>query len=184
MAVDVVADLTVHSREPLSFLLVGVPPRRAGHPEPAAHRRNHLRMSGAGSVAGLPAPEHIVEDHHVALYAATALIGVAGIALSRQRIRAETGLVRARSVAEAMQRALLRPFPRRIGPVRAAGSYEAGEGGTLVGARPHAHVNALVRGVRFPGPATGTATRSVAGPVTGSGGRPAVCRSAAPARSR
>lgn len=125
-----------------------------------------------------------MEDHHVALYAATALIGVAGIALSRQRIRAETGLVRARSVAEAMQRALLRPFPRRIGPVRAAGSYEAGEGGTLVGARPHAHVNALVRGVRFPGPATGTATRSVAGPVTGSGGRPAVCRSAAPARSR
>ncbi|MFE5813339.1 PP2C family protein-serine/threonine phosphatase [Streptomyces sp. NPDC056479] len=32
-----------------------------------------------------------------------------------------------------MQRTLLRPVPRRLGPVRAAGFYEAGEGGTLVG---------------------------------------------------
>jgi serine phosphatase RsbU (regulator of sigma subunit) len=32
-----------------------------------------------------------------------------------------------------MQRTLLRPVPPRLGPVRAAGFYEAGEGGTLVG---------------------------------------------------
>ncbi|MEU9620790.1 MULTISPECIES: PP2C family protein-serine/threonine phosphatase [unclassified Streptomyces] len=132
-AVDVVADLAARSREPLSFLLVGVPPV-------AAVTRTPRRTAGITVVClGLEVwlasrrPGHIAENHHVALYTATALIGVASVALSRQRIRAEASLVHARSVAEAMQLTLLRPFPRRIGPVRAAGFYEAGEGGTLVG---------------------------------------------------
>ncbi|WP_078662784.1 PP2C family protein-serine/threonine phosphatase [Streptomyces bicolor] len=57
----------------------------------------------------------------------------AGVAPARQRERTRRHLVRANSVAEAMQWTLLRPVPRRLGPVRAAGFYEAGEGGTLVG---------------------------------------------------
>ncbi|WP_335936116.1 PP2C family protein-serine/threonine phosphatase [Streptomyces sp. PTD5-9] len=133
IALDVAADLAVRSREPLSFLLAGVPPV-------AAATRGPWRTAGIGVLCvGLEAwlasrrPGHVLEQHHVALYTATALIGLVGVGLSRQRVRARASLVHARSVAEAMQLALLHPLPERIGPLRAAGFYQAGERGTLVG---------------------------------------------------
>ncbi|MFB7915585.1 PP2C family protein-serine/threonine phosphatase [Streptomyces sp. NPDC056061] len=133
IALDTAADLAVRSREPLSFLLVGVPPV-------AAATRGPRHTAGVAALClGLEVwlasrrPGHIWEPHHLALYTATVLIGLVGVALARQRVRAEKNLVRARSVAEAMQLTLLRPFPERIGPVRLAGFYEAGERGTLVG---------------------------------------------------
>ncbi|MFI9625932.1 PP2C family protein-serine/threonine phosphatase [Streptomyces sp. NPDC052042] len=133
IALDVAADLAARSREPLSFLLVGVPPV-------AATTRTPRRTAGFAALClaleiwlASRRPGHIGEPHHLALYLSTAMIGLVGAWLAWQRLRAEANLVRARSVAEAMQLTLLRPLPERLGPVRAAGFYEAGERGTLVG---------------------------------------------------
>ncbi|MEU9134055.1 PP2C family protein-serine/threonine phosphatase [Kitasatospora sp. NPDC048540] len=130
---DVVLELTLYSREPVSFLLIAVPPL-------AAATRSPRRTALAAALCVLlemwmasRRPGHFAEQHHVALYLTTVLIGVASVALARQRIRAQEHLVRARSVAEAVQLTLLRPIPERLGRLRAAGFYEAGEGGTLVG---------------------------------------------------
>lgn len=134
LALDVLVDLAVtHSREPLSFLLVGIPPLAAATRSPRHTAGLTVVCLGLEIWLAAQRPGHFSEDHHIATYGATALIGIASVALSRQRVRAEANLVRARSVAEAMQLTLLRPFPERLGPVRAAGFYEAGEGGTLVG---------------------------------------------------
>ncbi|MFI6726978.1 serine/threonine-protein phosphatase [Streptomyces sp. R-74717] len=134
MSVDLLVDLALlHSREPLSFLLVGAPPLAAATRSPRHTAGITAICLGLEMWMASLRPGHFAEQHHVAVYLATALIGIAGVALSRQRIRGEASLVHARSVAEAMQMTLLRPFPKRLGPVRAAGFYEAGEGGTLVG---------------------------------------------------
>ncbi|MFI5634374.1 PP2C family protein-serine/threonine phosphatase [Streptomyces sp. NPDC051664] len=134
MAVDVVVDLMlVQNREPLSFLLVGAPPLAAATRSPRHTAGIALVCLGMEMWLASLRPGHFGEQHHLALYIATVLIGIASVALSRQRIRAEASLVHARSVAEAMQMTLLRPFPERLGPVQAAGFYQAGEGGTLVG---------------------------------------------------
>ncbi|WP_406344443.1 PP2C family protein-serine/threonine phosphatase [Streptomyces sp. NBC_01578] len=134
MTVDVVVDLVlVRSREPLSFLLIGAPPLAAATRSPRHTAGITVVCLGLEMWMASRRPGHFGEQHHLALYTATVLIGIASVALSRQRIRAEASLVRARSVAEAMQMTVLRPFPERLGPVQAAGFYQAGEGGTLVG---------------------------------------------------
>ncbi|MFC9619282.1 PP2C family protein-serine/threonine phosphatase [Streptomyces sp. NPDC056930] len=134
LSVDLVVDLALlHSHEPLSFLLVGVPPLAAATRSPRHTAGITVVCLGLEIWMASLRPGHFAEPHHVAIYIATALIGIASVALSRQRVRAEASLVHARSVAEAMQMTLLRPFPERLGPVRAAGFYEAGERGTLVG---------------------------------------------------
>ncbi|MGP3690947.1 hypothetical protein ACTVZO_40815 [Streptomyces sp. IBSNAI002] len=69
----------------------------------------------------------------MALYGATLFIGVASTMLSVKLRRAREHLVRADSVADTIQRTVLRAPPRRLGPVTAAAFYTAGEGGTLVG---------------------------------------------------
>ncbi|MCX5213298.1 serine/threonine-protein phosphatase [Kitasatospora sp. NBC_00240] len=79
---------------------------------------------------------HLDEQHHVWVYVATLLSGVMGTALSWQRIRQERSLVRARTVAETLQRAVLRPVPERAGDLRVAALYraahaDAGVGGDL-----------------------------------------------------
>ncbi|WP_190143478.1 PP2C family protein-serine/threonine phosphatase [Streptomyces glebosus] len=73
------------------------------------------------------------ENHHVAAYVATGLVGVLGVALAAHRRRQERYLVRAHSVAEALMRTLLRPVPHRVGRLLAAGLYRSGEVGTMVG---------------------------------------------------
>ncbi|MGW8972879.1 PP2C family protein-serine/threonine phosphatase [Streptomyces platensis] len=73
------------------------------------------------------------ENHHVAAYVATGLVGVLGVALAAHRRRQERYLVRAHSVAEALMRTLLRPVPHRVGRLLAAGLYRPGEVGTMVG---------------------------------------------------
>ncbi|WSA81518.1 serine/threonine-protein phosphatase [Streptomyces sp. NBC_01799] len=134
MTVDVVVDLVlVQGREPLSFLLIGAPPLAAATRSPRHTAGITVVCLGLEMWMASRRPGHFGEQHHLALYTATVLIGIASVALSRQRIRAEASLVRARSVAEAMQMTVLRPFPERLGPVQAAGFYQAGEGGTLVG---------------------------------------------------
>ncbi|MGW1881458.1 PP2C family protein-serine/threonine phosphatase [Streptomyces sp. NPDC001970] len=130
---DVVGELAVRGREPVSFLLIGVPPLTAATRGP---RGTALATAGCLGLQMLMAsfrPGHFAEQHHVALYVSTLVIGTASMALARQRERTTQHLIRANSVAEAMQRTLLRPVPRSLGPLRAAGFYSAGEGGTLVG---------------------------------------------------
>ncbi|WP_152648622.1 PP2C family protein-serine/threonine phosphatase [Streptacidiphilus anmyonensis] len=79
---------------------------------------------------------HLTEQHHLWVYVATALAGVLGAALAAQRRRQSRDLVRVRTVAETLQRAVLRPVPGRTGALRAAGFYhpaeaDAGVGGDL-----------------------------------------------------
>ncbi|MFF3688109.1 hypothetical protein [Streptomyces sp. NPDC002187] len=71
-------------------------------------------------------PGHFHEPHHVAMYAAMVAIGIVSTVLARQRERTRAHLIRANSVAEAMQKTLLRPVPCRLGPVRAAGWNPSG----------------------------------------------------------
>ncbi|MFE7273423.1 PP2C family protein-serine/threonine phosphatase [Streptomyces sp. NPDC057623] len=133
VVVDVLAEVIVGGREPVSFMLIAVPPLAAATRGPRGTAMSAVVCLGLQMWMAARRPGHFDEQHHVAMYIATALIGVASVALARQRERARQHLIRANSVAEAMQRTLLRPVPRRLGPVRAAGFYEAGEGGTLVG---------------------------------------------------
>ncbi|MEU8995280.1 PP2C family protein-serine/threonine phosphatase [Streptomyces caniferus] len=91
-----------------------------------------------GVVAGTPCCtghniHELWENHHVAAYIATGLVGILGVALAAHRRRQEQHLVRANSVAEVLMRTLLRPVPRQVGRVLAAGLYRSGEVGTMVG---------------------------------------------------
>ncbi|WP_128429866.1 PP2C family protein-serine/threonine phosphatase [Streptomyces cyaneus] len=130
---DVAAELIVRGREPVSFMLIAVPPLAAATRGPRGTALSAVVCLALQMWMAARRPGHFDEQHHVAVYLATTLIGIAAIALARQRERTRQHLVRANSVAEAVQRTLLRPVPRRLGQVRAAGFYEAGEGGTLVG---------------------------------------------------
>ncbi|MEV4916855.1 PP2C family protein-serine/threonine phosphatase [Streptomyces tirandamycinicus] len=133
VVVDVAVNLTIGRGEPVSFLLVAVPPLAAATRGPRGTALSAAVCLGLQMWMATRRPGHFGEPHHVALYATTLVVGVASIALAWQRERTRRDLIRAHSVAEAMQRTLLRPVPPRLGPVRAAGFYEAGEGGTLVG---------------------------------------------------
>ncbi|MEU6347322.1 PP2C family protein-serine/threonine phosphatase [Streptomyces sp. NPDC046977] len=131
--VDIALDFAFLSREPISFLLTGVPPLAAATRTPRATAAlTALCLALQMWMASLR-PGHFGEEHHVALYLATLVIGAASVALAAQRERTKAHLIRANSVAEAMQATLLRPVPPALGPVRAAGFYQAGEHGTLVG---------------------------------------------------
>lgn len=131
--VDMLAEVIVRGREPVSFMLIAVPPLAAATRGPRGTAMSAVVCLGLQMWMAARRPGHFDEQHHIAVYIATTLIGIAGVALARQRETTRQHLIRANSVAEAMQRTLLRPVPRRLGPVRAAGFYEAGEGGTLVG---------------------------------------------------
>ncbi|MFD7230401.1 PP2C family protein-serine/threonine phosphatase [Streptomyces sp. NPDC059881] len=133
VAVDLIAEVAVRGREPVSFMLIAVPPLAAATRGPRGTALSTVVCLGLQMWMAAIRPGHFAEQHHVAVYSATLVIGIASVALSWQRERTRRHLVRAHSVAEAMQRVLLRPMPDRLGPVRAAAYYEAGEGGTLVG---------------------------------------------------
>ncbi|KUN81438.1 hypothetical protein AQJ64_22430 [Streptomyces griseoruber] len=133
VAVDVLLEVIVRGQEPVSFILIAVPPLAAATRGPRGIALSTVVCLGLQMWMAARRPGHFAEQHHVAVYVGTFLIGVASVALARQRERTRQHLIRAHSVAEAMQRTLLRPVPRRLGPVHAAGFYEAGEGGTLVG---------------------------------------------------
>ncbi|WP_340384286.1 PP2C family protein-serine/threonine phosphatase [Streptomyces sp. SS7] len=133
VAVDVLVEAVVRGQEPVSFILIAVPPLAAATRGPRGTALSTVVCLGLQMWMAARRPGHFAEEHHVAVYVGTILIGIASVALSRQRELTRRHLIRAHSAAEAMQRTLLRPVPRRLGPVRAAGFYEAGVGGTLVG---------------------------------------------------
>ncbi|MER7000309.1 PP2C family protein-serine/threonine phosphatase [Streptomyces sp. NPDC000410] len=130
---DVTAEFALGGREPVSFLLIGVPPLVAATRGPRGTAAATVVCLALQMWMAWRRPGHFGEQHHVAMYFGTLVIGIASTALARQRERTREHLIRANSVAEAMQKTLLRPVPPRLGPVRAAGFYAAGEGGLLVG---------------------------------------------------
>ncbi|GAA3379079.1 PP2C family protein-serine/threonine phosphatase [Streptomyces sannanensis] len=129
----VALELLLHGAQPVSFLLIGVPPLAAATRGPRGTAASTVMCLLLEFWMASRRSAHITEQYYVVLLAATLLIGIAGTALSWQRERAKEHLIIARSVAEAMQLTLLRPVPYQLGPVRAAGFYSAGEGGMLVG---------------------------------------------------
>ncbi|MFE5027743.1 PP2C family protein-serine/threonine phosphatase [Streptomyces sp. NPDC056656] len=133
VGLDLISEAALGGREPVSFLLTGVPPLVAATRGPKGTAVSVVVCLGLQMLMAWRRPGHFDEQHHVALYMSTFLIGVVSVLLSVQRERAQRHLIRANSVAEALQRTLLRPVPTRIGHVRAAAYYTAGEGGTLVG---------------------------------------------------
>ncbi|WP_395296450.1 PP2C family protein-serine/threonine phosphatase [Kitasatospora hibisci] len=76
---------------------------------------------------------HLGEQHHVWVYLSTLLAGITGTALSWQRIRQGRTLRRARTVAETLQRTVLRPVPERAGGLRVAGLYRPAQAEVLIG---------------------------------------------------
>ncbi|MET8752201.1 PP2C family protein-serine/threonine phosphatase [Streptomyces sp. NPDC004667] len=128
-----VADVAVQGREPVSFLLTGVPPLVCATRGPRATAWSVVGCLGLQMLMAAGRPGHFGEQHHLALYTATLCVGAVSVLLAHQRQRTENHLTQADTVAEAMQRALLRPVPPALAHVRAAGYYAAGEGGTLVG---------------------------------------------------
>ncbi|MFI6155752.1 PP2C family protein-serine/threonine phosphatase [Kitasatospora sp. NPDC051170] len=76
---------------------------------------------------------HVDEQHHVWVYIATLLSGVMGTALAWQRTRQNRTLLQARTVAETLQRTVLRPVPDRAGGLRVAGLYRPAQAEVLVG---------------------------------------------------
>jgi serine phosphatase RsbU (regulator of sigma subunit) len=76
---------------------------------------------------GLTTTNHVAQI--IALFVLSALV----VFVCHVRERRARELLRARSVAETAQRALLRPPPRRIGPLRVAWLYLAAEDETQIG---------------------------------------------------
>ncbi|MFJ3308890.1 PP2C family protein-serine/threonine phosphatase [Streptomyces sp. NPDC086549] len=60
-------------------------------------------------------------------------VSVLSVFVSYVRSHRDAQLVTERTVAEVVQRAVVPPLPKRVGPVRCAGLYRAAQHGTLVG---------------------------------------------------
>ncbi|MFF3409260.1 PP2C family protein-serine/threonine phosphatase [Streptomyces sp. NPDC002742] len=96
--------------------------------------------------------------NHIAQLIALVVLSALVVFVCHVRERRARELVRARSVAETAQRVLLRPPPRRIGPLRVAWLYLAAEDDTQIGG----DLFAVTR-------AGGSSTRVIIGDVRGKG---------------
>jgi serine phosphatase RsbU (regulator of sigma subunit) len=100
---------------------------------------------------------YVWEQHYVAAYACTALVGALGTILAAHRTRRERTLSDVRFVAEIAQRVLIKPVPHRIGNLLLESFYlsaaaEARIGGDLFEAVPTAYgVRLLIGDVRGKG---------------------------------
>lgn len=85
------------------------------------------------------------------------LVSALAVVLAAVRVRTTRELSKVQAVAEAVQLALLRPLPERLGPVRLAGFYQPADyaaliGGDLYSVRPTPYgVRALIGDVRGKG---------------------------------
>ncbi|MFJ9771637.1 PP2C family protein-serine/threonine phosphatase [Kitasatospora sp. NPDC101157] len=132
LALDLVAEAVVPDAVAAGFLLTALP-------VVAAFSYGPVVTAGAtGGAVGLQLllalrAGHINEQHHVWVYIATALSGAMGTALSWQRTRQNHDLLQARTVAETLQRTVLRPVPEHVGGLRVAGLYRPAQAEVLVG---------------------------------------------------
>ncbi|MGW4551410.1 PP2C family protein-serine/threonine phosphatase [Streptomyces violaceorubidus] len=94
-----------------------------------------LAVGAAG--CGLLAVTEVLEDYvgpmTVVALTVLAVVTLLSAALCGVRRRAESRFRRVQAVAEAVQLALLRPLPARIGPLRVAGFYRAADDEALIG---------------------------------------------------
>ncbi|WP_441246425.1 PP2C family protein-serine/threonine phosphatase [Kitasatospora sp. McL0602] len=132
IVVDLVLEFSLPSDVAAGFLLTVLPVVVAFSMRPLV-----VGLSTVGALA-LQAvladrAEHLTEQHHVWVYVSTALAGALGAALSWQRIRQDRDLVRVRSIAETLQRTVLRPVPTHIGGLRAAGLYRPAHADVAIG---------------------------------------------------
>ncbi|MFI9648617.1 PP2C family protein-serine/threonine phosphatase [Streptomyces sp. NPDC052040] len=108
---------------PVSFLLIALPVVSAyAHGPVFVAAVTVFAVAFEAVLAGTPccagrAVGYVGERHYVASYISTALVGMLGTFLAATRMRRERTLATVRSVAEAAQRVLLRPVPRRLGQV-------------------------------------------------------------------
>ncbi|WP_073501323.1 PP2C family protein-serine/threonine phosphatase [Actinacidiphila paucisporea] len=86
--------------------------------------------------------------NHMAQLVALAVLSALVVFISSVRVRRERELSRVRSVAETAQRVLLRPPPRRVGPLAVAWRYLAAEDETQIGGDLFAVVRAGRRRTR------------------------------------
>ncbi|MFE6502413.1 PP2C family protein-serine/threonine phosphatase [Kitasatospora sp. NPDC057738] len=132
LVLDLVAEAVVPDAVAAGFLLTALPVVAAFSYGPVL-----TAVTTAGSLAlqlGLALrADHVNEQHHVWVYIATLLSGVMGTALSWQRTRQNRNLLQARTVAETLQRTVLRPVPERAGGLRVAGLYRPAQADVLVG---------------------------------------------------
>jgi serine phosphatase RsbU (regulator of sigma subunit) len=96
-------------------------------------------------------------SNHVAQIVALAVLSTLIVVFTVVRERRREQLARAQSIAEAAQRALLRPLPGRIGPLEIATMYLAAEDETQIG------------GDLFTATRAGSGTRIMIGDVRGKG---------------
>lgn len=114
LLVDIVAEAAFPDAVAAGFLLTPIPVVVAFSYGPRAALLSTAGVIGL-QIALAARAGHLDEQHHIWIYVATLLSGAMGTALAWQRIRQERSLVRARTVAETLQRAVLRPVPERAG---------------------------------------------------------------------
>ncbi|MFE4976937.1 PP2C family protein-serine/threonine phosphatase [Kitasatospora sp. NPDC056651] len=132
LVLDLVAEAVVPDAVAAGFLLTALPVVTAFSYGPA--------VTAAATVGSLALQlalalrtHHVNEQHHIWVYIATMLSGIMGTALSWQRTRQNRNLLQARTIAETLQRTVLRPVPERPGGLRVAGLYRPAQADVLVG---------------------------------------------------
>ncbi|MFD7826093.1 PP2C family protein-serine/threonine phosphatase [Kitasatospora sp. NPDC059803] len=132
LLLDLAAEAIVPDAVAAGFLLTALPVVAAFSYGPALTATTTVGALALQLVLAVRAG-HINEQHHVWVYIATLLSGVMGTALSWQRTRQNRTLLHARTVAETLQRTVLRPVPERAGGLRVAGLYRPAQAEVLVG---------------------------------------------------
>lgn len=93
-----------------------------------------VAVAGALGMIGLQAYQgRAYSSHFLVDFSANALIAGVAVFFTVAARRSSSRLERVQALAEAAQRALLRPLPRRMGPVALAGFYRAADAEALVG---------------------------------------------------
>ncbi|MFG2564263.1 PP2C family protein-serine/threonine phosphatase [Streptomyces sp. NPDC048567] len=116
-----------------------------------------LAVIAQTAVGVLRDPDELLSANHQAQILALALVGVCLVVFCVLRERRARELEQVRYVSEAVQRVVLPPLPRRLGPLRAASLYLAAEAEAQIGGDLYAAAR------------TDTGTRLIIGDVRGKG---------------
>ncbi|WP_316520900.1 PP2C family protein-serine/threonine phosphatase [Kitasatospora brasiliensis] len=132
LVLDLVAEAVVPDAISSGFLLTALPVLTAFSYGPAL---TATATAGSLTLQLILATRtgHVEEQHHIWVYIATLISGLMGTALSWQRTRQNLDLLHARTIAETLQRTVLRPVPERPGGLRVAGLYRPAQADVLVG---------------------------------------------------
>lgn len=152
MVVDLLTDPSVH----LGPLLVAAPAITASFGGPVLTGAVALLALGAQTLISA-LHGGVMTSNHEAQLVGLAVVSVFVVGFRYARDRHAHELSQARMVAEAAQRALLRPVPPRLGPLRIASTYLAAQEEAQVGGDLYAAVR------------TPDGTRVMIGDVRGSG---------------